>query len=87
MRKKYSCDREKLLNFKAEGQEFPNFLRSLEQFIGTVKGQNYVWYQNAFLTGSWRFLRSNELEQLEFKLEKIIVIQKHAGKVRKEVIL
>ena len=29
------------------------------------------------------FARSNELEQLEFKLEKIIVIQKHAGKVRK----
>ena len=30
--------------------------------------------QNAFLTCSWRFLRSNELEQLEFKLEKIIGI-------------
>ena len=27
---------------------------------------------------------SNELEQLEFKLEKIIGIQKHAGKVRKK---
>ena len=26
------------------------------------------------LTWSWRFLRSNELEQLEFKLEKVIVI-------------
>ena len=29
------------------------------------------------------FLRYNKLEQLEFKLEKIIGIQKHAGKVRK----
>ena len=35
------------------------------------------------LTCSWRFLMSHELEQLEFKLEKIIGIQKHAGKVRK----
>ena len=36
-----------------------------------------------FLTCSWRFLISNKLEQLIFKLEKIIGIQKHAGKVRK----
>ena len=26
--------------FEAEGQEFANILRSLEQFIQTVKGQN-----------------------------------------------
>ena len=31
---------EKLLKFKAEGQEFSKKLRSLEQFIQTVKGQN-----------------------------------------------
>ena len=36
---------------------------------------------NAFLTCSWRFLRSNTLEQ--FKLEKIIGIQKPTGKVKK----
>ena len=36
-----------------------------------------------FLTCSWRFLRSDKLGQLEFKLEKIIGIEKHAGKVRK----
>ena len=30
--------------------------------------------QNPFLTCSWRFLRSNISEQLEFKLEKIIGI-------------
>ena len=33
-----SIDREKLLKFEAEGQEFEIFLRSLEQFIQTVKG-------------------------------------------------
>ena len=35
------------------------------------------------MTCSWRFLISNKLEQLEFKFEKIIGIQKHAGKARK----
>ena len=58
MRKNCSIDREKLLKFEAEGQEFAKFLRSLEQFIQIVKGQNIFWYQNAFLTCSWRFLRS-----------------------------
>ena len=74
VRKNCSSDREKLLKFEAEGQDFANFLRSLEQFIHTVKCQNNFWQQNAFLTCSWRFLISNKLEQLEFKLEKIIGI-------------
>ena len=43
MRKNCSSDREKLLKFEAEGQEFENILRSLEQFIQTVKGQNNLW--------------------------------------------
>ena len=43
MRKKCSVDREKLLKFEAEHQEFENILRSLEQFIQTVKGQNSFW--------------------------------------------
>ena len=43
MRKKCSSDREKLLKFEAEGQELAKILRSLEQFIQTVKGQNNVW--------------------------------------------
>ena len=30
-------------NFEAEGREFAKFLRSLEQFIQTVKGQNNFW--------------------------------------------
>ena len=33
-------DQEKLLKFEAEGQEFAKFLRSLDQFIQTGKGQN-----------------------------------------------
>ena len=37
MRKKCYSAREKLFKFKAEGREFANFLRSLEQFIQTVK--------------------------------------------------
>ena len=36
-------DPEKLLKFEAEGREFAKFLRSLEQFIQTVKGQNNFW--------------------------------------------
>ena len=31
----------------------------------TVKGQNNLWEQNAFLACSWRFLISNKLEELE----------------------
>ena len=64
VRKKCSGDREKLLKFEAESREFSKFFRSLEQFIQTVKGQNNFWLQNAFLTCSWRFLKSNRLEKL-----------------------
>ena len=37
--KNCSSDQEKLLKFEAEGRELAKFLRSLEQFIQTVKGQ------------------------------------------------
>ena len=37
VRKNFS-DREKLLQFEAESQEFAKILRSLEQFIQRVKG-------------------------------------------------
>ena len=43
MRKNSSGDREKLLKIEAEGQEFLKILRSLEQVIQTVKGQNNTW--------------------------------------------
>ena len=39
----------KLLKFEAEGQESAKILRSLEQFIQTVKGQNNFWWQNNVL--------------------------------------
>ena len=64
MRKKCSIDRENLLKFEAAGREFAKILRSLGQFIQTVKVQNNFWLQSAFSTCSWRFLRSNKLEQL-----------------------
>ena len=43
MRKNCSSDREKLLKFKTEGQEFAKVLRSLEQFVQKLKGQNNFW--------------------------------------------
>ena len=70
VRKNCSSDREKLLKFEAEGPEFARFLRSLEQFTQTLKGQNNFWEHNAFLTCSWRFLISDKLEQLLYKFEK-----------------
>ena len=54
-------------------KNFAKLSRSLEQFLVT----------ECFLTCSWRFLISNELEKLQ--LEKIIGVQKHAGKVRKKI--
>ena len=44
MRKNRSSDPEKLLKFEAEGREFSKILRSLEQFIQTIKGQNNFGY-------------------------------------------
>jgi hypothetical protein len=43
VRKNCCSDQEKLLKFEAEGREFAKFLRSLEQFIQTVKGQTNFW--------------------------------------------
>ena len=43
MRQNCCSDRDKLLKFEAEGQEFAKFLRSLELFIQTVKGHNNFW--------------------------------------------
>ena len=40
--KNCSSDQEKLFKFEAEGREFAKILRSLKQFIQTVKGQNTV---------------------------------------------
>ena len=43
VRKNCSSNREKLLKLEAEGTEFAEILRSLEQFVQTVKGQNNFW--------------------------------------------
>jgi hypothetical protein len=43
VRKNCSSDNEKLLKFEAAGREFAKILRSIEQFIQTVKGQNKFW--------------------------------------------
>ena len=43
MRKNCPSEREKLLKLEAESREFAKFLRSLEQFIQTEKGQNNIW--------------------------------------------
>ena len=43
VRKSCSSDWWKLLKIKADGREFAKDLRSLEQFIQTVKGQNNFW--------------------------------------------
>ena len=43
VRKNCSSDQEKLLKLKAEGREFAKILRSLEQFIQSVQGQNNFW--------------------------------------------
>ena len=58
----------KLLEFEADGREIANFLRSLEQFIQTVKGQMNFMLQIALLTYFMRFFIYNKLEQ--FRLEK-----------------
>ena len=43
MRENCSGDRENFLKFKAEEREFAKVLRSLEQFVQRVKGQNNFW--------------------------------------------
>ena len=43
VKKNCSSDGEKLLKVEAEGGEFAKFLRSLEHFFQTVKGQNNFW--------------------------------------------
>ena len=43
VRKNCSNDREIFFKFQAESREFAKILRSLEQFVQTVKGQNNFW--------------------------------------------
>ena len=43
MRKNCSSDQAKILKFGAKDREFAKILRSIEQFVQTVKGQNNFW--------------------------------------------
>ena len=43
VRKNCSRDQEKLLKLEAGGREFAKFLKSLQQFIQTVKVQRNFW--------------------------------------------
>ena len=71
------------MKFEAGGREFAKILRSLEQFTysNSERSEQFLVTE----TCSWRFLRLDKLEQLKSKLEKIIGIEKHAGKVRKVI--
>ena len=42
MRKNCSSDHEKLLKFEVEGQDFANFLRSLEQYLFLISWKEFV---------------------------------------------
>ena len=53
------------MKFEAEVREFANVLRSLEQFVRTVKGQN-----NLLVPGG--FSDIIKIDQLEFKSGKIL---------------
>ena len=83
--KKWSSDWEKLLKFEAEGQEFANILRSLEQFISNSERSERCLVTECVFNLFLEVSRSNKLEQLGLKLENNIGIEKHSGKVRKYI--
>ena len=56
MRKNCSIDRENFGKFEAEDQEFSKKFNSLKQFIQTGNRMLFNF--------SWRFFRSQEIEQL-----------------------
>ena len=62
MRKNCSSDPEFFLKFEAEGREFAKFLRSLEQFIQTVKGQNNFLVTECFFNLFLKASRKNALK-------------------------
>ena len=72
---------------------FQNYSTDLEKKFGVTRTiylnserTDQFLKRNVFLTCSWRFLRSNILEQLDIKSEKNIGIKKSAGKVRKIIL-
>ena len=63
---KIFSDWEEFFEIRGWGWEFTKLLRKLEEFILTVKTEKPIRFmkRNTFLTCSFRFLRSNTLEQL-----------------------
>ena len=59
----------KLLGFRNMQENLKNF-----EITRAIYSKNKFWKLNAFSTCSWRFLMSNKLEQLEFKMEKLFGI-------------
>ena len=58
--------------FEAEGQEFSIFLRSLEQFIQTGKGQNNFWYYRMFFNLFLEIFRSQKIEKFNSNCKKLL---------------
>ena len=57
--------RDFFLKFEDEGREVANIFRKLVSFkYYNSKRSDQFFKQNVFLNCSWRFLRSNKLEQL-----------------------
>ena len=74
------------MKFEAKGRKFAkNFEITRAIYSCIERSEQFLVSECFFLTCSWKFLRSNKLEQSEFKLENIIGIYKHAGKVRKRL--
>ena len=61
-------------NFEAEGREFAKLFEITRTIYSSSERLEQFLVTECFLTCSWRFLISNKLEQLKFKLEKIIGI-------------
>ena len=84
MRKKCSYKQKIFVKFVAEGQEFENCFRSLEQFTysNSERSEQFL-KQNISLICSWNFLSPNTSEQFKFKLGKIFGIQNLQEKLEK----
>ena len=63
-----------LVKFQAEGKIF-EITRTIHS--NSERSEHFLVTEWGFLTCFWRFLISDNLEQFEFKLEKIIEIQKY----------
>ena len=61
----------KFCKFEAEGREFQKFFWITRPLFSHSRSEQFL-ITECFLICSWRFLMSNNLEQSEFKLERIM---------------